>query len=241
MKLWVNIAFHYKPERLQYLNKVIDSIVQIPTEETRIIVNSNESFEIQGASVHQVLGMSNNWDLTWIHKQYLKDFLSSGFTHFVYTEDDHVLTTQLMDYWVKHRELFREKGFLPGMHRVEYNNNKVYSVDCTQKQLYREIVINGESFASLEQPYQGLMVMDRELVEEHIKSKSYTYNTSSYRFGYAETANSEYIYDNVPQGFLHRLLVPIDRFSDCWIHHCANNYCTKSGTMHGKLPVENVL
>jgi hypothetical protein len=240
MKLWVNIAFHYKEHRLPYLNKVIDSILQIPSEETRIIVNSNEAFECK-VPVHQILGMTNNWDLTWAHKLYLNDFLKSDFTHFVYTEDDHVLTPELMDYWITNRELMKSKGFLPGMHRVEYNNNNVYSVDCTHKQQFKEVVIDGKRFASLQQPYQGLMVMDRELVEQHVKSKSYTYTTCSYRFGYAESANSEYIYDDVPPGFVHRLLVPIDNFSECWIHHCANNYCTQPGTAHGKLPIGEVL
>ena len=48
MKLYVNICFHYVEERLQYLDKVINSIQEIPTKETLIIVNSNERFECEG-------------------------------------------------------------------------------------------------------------------------------------------------------------------------------------------------
>jgi len=244
MKLYVNICFHYVEERLQYLDKVINSIQKIPTKETLIIVNSNERFECEGV-VYVAHGLKDPYHLTWEHKKYMVEFLKTDYTHYVYLEDDMEITKQTMDYWIETRQLFKENNanFLPAIHRIEYDNDGVpYSLDCTKKINFinlQKVMIGDQAFASLPEPYQGMFIMDRELVQEHMNTQSY-YIGQNRGYGIRESANLGNMYENVPDGFSHRALVPLEKFERCWVHHNSNNYQANLNTPHAKIKVEEL-
>ena len=186
--------------------------------------------------------------LTWAHKCRMLDFKETTYTHFAYLEDDMVLTQDLMDYWIQTREQFKKRNlnFIPGFLRVEYNQGRAYSTDVTKEYKVNDLtrLIADQSYASLPQPYQACFVMDRELVEEHITSPSFSFETCQKIPGAAnktrERANFGNMYENVPEGFTHRMLVPLDLFVSCWIHHGADNYVNMPNTLHGKIPAERI-
>ena len=109
MKLYVNICFHYVEERLKFLDEVIESVLEIPTEQTVIIVNSNELFKCEGV-VNVAHGLKDPYHLTWEHKKYMEEFLKTDYTHYVYLEDDMKITAKTMAYWNKTKSLFQEKN-----------------------------------------------------------------------------------------------------------------------------------
>jgi hypothetical protein len=236
MKLWVNISFLYDKNKLSLFNNVKDSILNIKTEETKIIINSN--FNFSNDLNIQIFNNSNLLDLAYEHKKSMHDFLESDFTHFLYIEHDMLFTENHLKYWLEYRYKLKEFNFLPAFHRFETKNNKSYSVDITQK-AFNIITINNEKYISLFEPYQGLMLMDKELVKEHIDS-GFDKVKSIHTFGHLESANSAYIYCNVPNGFLHRLLLPIKDFKKSLIHHTDNKYCNMENIQFGKIDIDEL-
>lgn len=254
MKLYVNLVFHYVEERLPQLNKVINDILAITTEETKIVLLSNKKFDCP-VQVDVIENLDRPKHLTWQHKRYMWPAMLQGYTHYAYIEGDINFTQKNMDYWLKNTKLFKENNlnFIPAMFRIEYNNKKqVFSSDVTDYYYHlghnpayieKEIVIGGKRFASLLQPYQGMFIMDREMVEEHINSD---YFRLGELHGYLimESANLGNMYVNVPEGFQHRALVPIDNmeeFSQSWVHHISNNLHPDPENAHGKVPVDILL
>lgn len=242
MKLYVNICFHYDEKRLKFLDEVINSVNEIPTDETIIIVNSNEIFECE-AVVNVAHGLKHPYHLTWEHKKYMSEFLKTDYTHYVYLEDDMKLTKKTMAYWKQTKSLFQEKNlnFIPAIHRIEYKDDVAVSLDCTKKPgLCDAIILEGEKYVFLPEPYQAMFIMDRNDVIEHLNSQ-YANIGEYHSYGIRESANLGNMYVNVPKGYSHRAVVPVKQFERCWVHHVANNYADNPNTFHAKLPAKDLL
>jgi hypothetical protein len=229
-------------ERLKFLDEVISSVNEIPTEQTIIIVNSNELFECEGV-VNVAHGLKHPYHLTWEHKKYMQEFLKTDYTHYVYLEDDMKLTKKTMNYWVKTKELFEKNGFnfIPAIHRIEYKDGVAVSLDATKKPgLCDAIILEGQKFVFLPEPYQAMFIMTREDVIEHLNSQFA--NIGEYHnYGIRESANLGNMYVNVPKGYSHRAVVPVESFDRCWVHHIANNYADNPNTTHAKIPAKDLL
>ena len=242
MKLFVNICFHYVEKRLKYLNEVIDSVNEIPTDETIIIVNSNEIFP-SDTIINYAHGLKDPYHLTWEHKKYMQEFLKSDYTHYAYLEDDMKLTTTTMEYWLQTKKLFKDKSFnfIPAIHRIEYKDGVAVSLDATKKPgVCDAIILDNQKFVFLPEPYQGMFIMDREDVVEHLNSQ-YASIGQYHSYGIRESANLGNMYHNVPQGYSHRAVVPVNNFEQCWVHHVANNYANNLNTPHAKIPAKDLL
>lgn len=263
MKLYTVIAFHYVEERLQYLEQTLSWLIDIDTEHTKIIIQTNDVSDKQFKkmkmlSSHQpknvdieiepVRDLKDPYMLTWAHKCRMLDFKESTYTHFAYLEDDMVLTQDLVDYWIDVRSRFQKRNlnFIPGFFRVEFKEGRAYSVDVIREYHVKDLskIVLDRTYVSLPQPYQGCFFMDRELVEEHINSASFSFETCrkipQSPNDIRERANFGNIYENIPEGFEHRMLVPLDIFTQCWIHHCANTYSNMPNNPNGKIPAERI-
>lgn len=263
MKLYTVIAFHYVENRLQYLEQTLSWLIDIDTEHTKIVIQTNdvsdkEFKKLKMLSSHQlknveieiesVCDLKDPFMLTWAHKRHMLEFKNSSYTHFAYLEDDMVLTQDLVDYWVDVRSRFQKRNLnlIPGFFRVEFKEGRAYSVDIKQPYHVNDLtkVTLDRVYVSLPHPYQGCFLMDRELVEEHISSPSFSHETCRKIPGAAndtrERANMGNMYENIPEGFEHRMMIPLDIFTQCWIHHCANTYVNMPDTLHGKLPAERI-
>lgn len=263
MKLYAVIAFHYVEDRLKYLEQTISWLVDINTVQTKIVIQTNDITEKQYATLKTLLGynmkhieveiepirnLKDPYMLTWAHKCRMLEFKETAFTHFAYLEDDMVLTQDLVDYWVDVRSRFQKRNLnlIPGFFRVEFKDGRAYSVDIKHPYRVNDLtrVTLDRVYVSLPHAYQGCFLMDRELVEEHIKSSSFSPETCRRIPNTAndtrERANMGNMYENIPEGFAHRMLVPLDIFPECWIHHCADTYVNMPDTEHGKLPAERI-
>jgi hypothetical protein len=242
MKLWVNVCFYYVPEKLENFKRIIKSLQSITTEKTKIIVNSNVNFN-ESLRIDVAL-LNDPYHLTWEHKKYMPAFLDSDYTHYVYMEGNVEVTEKNLVYWEQTRNLFLRNNlnFVPGLHRTENDaEGNIYSLDCTRHPINRPVVsVEGKKFISIGEPYHGMFIMDRNLVQEHINSE-YFYLGQKGWYGIRESANLGNTYINVPQGFEHKVLIPIDNFSDCWIPHLTNNYVTNPNSPHSKIKIETLL
>ena len=259
MKPWINMPFLIQPEKLQYLYPTLDALKEWDVKEMRISIYLNECPEINiyrqiltklnkniDVKVYNVTGQPML--LPWMHKRYIKDFLNSDFTHFIYTDADITIGHQVIKYWDRTREFFKEndlENFIPGTFRIETFEGVEYSSEFTDRVDYSSlpiINIEGKPFFRPQQPFQGICIFDKKLAAEHLDSVYYypALDRSNYRFGFIETCISGYILDNVPPGLRHRVLYPLDDYKEYWIYHLPANYAANPDTKHGKMPAEPI-
>ena len=239
MKLWVNICFYYVEERLEQFRKVIKTLSEIPN--IKLIINSNVNFD-SNLPIH-IAELNDSYWHTWEHKKYMPEFLESDYTHFAYIEGNIEVQKKTFDYWVKTKEIFQRNNlnFIPAVHRVQKNKEgQVYSLDCTHHQRHRPTIeVEGQKFVSLSEPYQGMFIMDKELVKEHINSDYYKFGQKGW-WGIRESANLGNMFVNIPTGYNHRCMLPLNNFSDTWVTHFGINYHEDKNSPHAKIKIEDL-
>jgi hypothetical protein len=254
VKIVVAITFHYREEKLPYLIKVLKSIATISAEQLKVIISTNQPFDLEIANLDLELDVVERlyhpFFLAWCHKRYMLQFLDSDNTHFIYLEDDIEITPQTVDYWVRTRELFLRNNlnFIPAILRVEYDSRgNAYAVDCVNSVVESSrpgITVEGQKFVSLESPYQAMFIMDRALVKEHTLSRSFRYETATPFQGawlVQDLAAQGNMFENVPKGFEHRYLIPVNNQTEAWVHHNTDTYVNIPDSPHGKLPAEFII
>ena len=216
---------HYK---LSNLNLAIDHIFALKTNKTKMIVNTNNPFESR-ADINVIEETKFQYNLLWEHKKQITEFLDSDYTHFIHIEDDIEITQTTMDYWLNTKKMFEDNNltFIPGVHRIEINDKgEEFSLDVlhtVNKNSCTKVSVADKTFVSLSQPYQGMIIFDRKLAEEHVASKYF--NRGNYDgYGTPESSNLGNTYVNVPSGYSHRILTPIDNFNECWVNHNLKKY-----------------
>jgi hypothetical protein len=210
--------------------------------------------------------------LTWAHKAlFRRTLLNPGFTHFIYLEDDIRFTDDSLRYWLRFREPLAAHGLLPGYVRYESLDGSLYVVDQWQRQnLQRPCVeLNPQGphapgngrlvFVGLDNPYQGMYLLDRVLAKDHfrysparthLRSRStLTVENYSKTYNYVrERAALGPIFDNVPPSFAARNVVPVQDTGpgkrrvdpSCLIEHLAGNYSVSQDPRFGKIRVDEL-
>jgi len=239
MKLWVNVCFYYVEKRLEQFRKVIKTLSDIPN--IKLIINSNVNFD-SSLPIH-VVDLEHPYWHTWEHKKYMPEFLESNYTHFAYLEGNIEVEKKTFLYWNQTRSLFLKNNlnFIPATHRVQKDTEgQVYSLDCTHLQRHRPtITVEGQKFISLSDPYQGMFIMDRELVKEHINSDYFSFGQKG-SWGIRESANLGNMFVNVPSGYAHRYMLPLNNFSDTWVTHFGTDYHGDKNSPHAKIKIQDL-
>jgi len=271
-KLSVCITFHYAEERLQYLAIVCDKLVDIaPEVHLTIVTNTDKSDEIQAIkgviNVHKFefnflipVGLGHPYLLAWSHLPvFKKQFEDESFTHFLYLEDDIGINLENINYWLNARKLLKPLGFYPSFFRKELNSadNNWYSTDVmTKMSLYDCPSIDIDetnSFIGIVYPYQGMYLLDRELLKEHLYGPSSNPDCEHNNTGLLrihppqirEKAALCLTYMSVPEGFRSRNLLPFDKNnrqikSYAMIDHLPNNYTNNPNHSIGKIKVTDL-
>ena len=240
MKLWVNVCFHYVENRLDGFRNLIKNLKQLKTTETKIIINTNTIFDWDMPV--DVALLKDPFHLTWQHKKYMPSFMESDFTHFMYIEGNMEFTQKNLNHWCKNKALFERNGlnFIPALHRVQIAENDTYSLDPTRKATNCRLVsVEGKNFVSMNEPYQGMFLMNKQDVAEHMNSDYYNLGQKGY-WGIRESANLGNMFVNVPQGYAHRMLLSLDEFSDSWIPHFGTDYHNDPNSPHAKIPANEL-
>jgi len=131
------------------------------------------------------------FSLTWAHKHLLKQVIQNKtYDFYVYTENDMLFTRENFDYWLAWKDKLKILNLEPGFCRVERKDNLLIPFDN-----YRNWDLNGPTkavwgdrpynvqtfmtpyddficFASLGNPYMGMMILDSEMAEKYIVSDS---------------------------------------------------------------------
>jgi hypothetical protein len=151
-----------------------------------------------------------------------------------------------------------QSGFYPSFVRFEKKDGEEYAAD-----FLRPLNVDNQpkhgSWINLEFMYQGMYLMDREMMEEYLDSKASLFyrhgkNGEQYRLStdkmkpspwcIRESATQGLSFVNVPIGFRSRNLVKTQSnliVKECLIEHLPANYCNDEKSKFGKTKIQDTL
>ena len=203
--------------------------------------------------------------LTYSHFEVVKEKLKDkNVSHFLYLEDDILINVDNIKYWITARESLKNYKLIPSFLRTEINknDNEIYLVDSIKKNSYfwQPKVFskkNNVALINLLDYFTPAYLYDRELMEEHINGPSgsidFGHPTHDERWnipkmqeqGVMERASSLLAFYNVPKGFLHRNVVPINKQTKiikeyCLIPHLSNRFTHTKVSSFGRIKVNDL-
>jgi hypothetical protein len=242
-----------QPTALQILPN--SDAVKPPFEERRQVF----SIGWKPGRLAQTASRAPGYYLTWAHKAILRRvFRDPELSLMIYLEDDLKFTGESLDYWCRYRKPLAELGLLPGFVRFEERDGVRYVVDQVQRQAIRQEIrlrgVDGDpTFTQLENPYQGMYILDRPLAERHLRYSPYrgplrsTLSSGVYWL-VRERAAYGPMHDDVPEGFRYRHVVPIRAAVQgsvrldpvCLLEHMGSTYVDQDNSRFGNVLLENL-
>ena len=265
-RLAICITVHFSAERLPYLEAVAKQLSTL-CDQVEVFIVTNAKAELgelallentlndKGFKYHFFIphGIGHPYLLTWSHFDVVKRLIEDpSFTHFMYLEDDLLVTKDNFEYWQESLKTLEPLGLIPSFLRIEQkeSNSKWYSSDAKERFRFRKLpkVYKNPDyvFLNLPHPYQGMYLLTRELMIEHLQSPSS--NPDFGEWGIRERAGHGLTFQNVPEWCTSRNLVGFDLKTQqfdprCFIHHLPNNYVnrvTPDGKL-GTIPIDEVI
>jgi hypothetical protein len=262
-KLLAAITFHYDHTRLEYLKRVCLRIPSLAFDyKVLVVTNAEDENSLNKIRValqslpkyelisHPVIG--HPYFLTWAHLPIFKKYFLSdaNFSHFMYLEDDIQIAPHNINYFLRGRHELRELGFYPSFIRYEVNciNKRWYATDITKllqfKKLSKIELTFDYVFLNSPQPYQGMYLMDQEMMSEFFNSPASSPDFGSWHI--REKATQALTFVDVPKHFSSRNLLGYNvskKIIDpgALIEHLPGNYANDPCSPFGKVPIEDLI
>ncbi len=247
MKLLVCIAAHYVPERIKYLERVLENLKTYQCE-IDIIVDSNtgdwksEYFQCinpERANKIEYIphgGFSHPFNLTQIHREHFKRELNN-YDWMMYLEDDMLVSWEnFLEYTKKFNFLW--PNYVPSFIRIEEKEGKQYISDVTEHYKINEIIkIEGREFIALPFPqhYHAFWIAPTWVLKQTIDKKFTKLHDNR------ESAASYLMWELQKKGLL-EIMKKNEKYQikeDCYSWHLPSNYID-SGMPNGKILVEEI-
>jgi hypothetical protein len=259
-----HIVSHYREDRARQLDLVLSAMAEWQNCIVRAVITSNvdryattgllapyqERFAAKGhtLSLNVVDNLTNPRMLTWEHKKFMQPWLehaSPGEDFFLYIEDDIVLTNANILYFLRRRKQLKAHDLIPGFIRYETKGDEVRVVDILKPEYWereRSIDIKGVTFHANAVPYWAGFIMDRELVEEYVVSRSFTPKGSEFiQSQIQERSAFGLTFERPLKRLGSRVVVPIIDAApdpDCLVWHCSNTYSAEDHPTLAVMTVE---
>ena len=256
-KLAICVTFFYREEKINILKKVCKEFNNLSHNiDVTIVTNENSEKKIQklkkdieevlkNFTVHIVQGLQHPKFLPWSHLTIMrKKIADNSFTHFMYLEDDIRVTKENIVYWLNARKALKIYNLIPSFVRTEINfkDKEVYVVDSTKKNNFKKTPkvfskVKDIAFTNLPFPHQPIYFYDKEVMNEYFNEPSSDPDFAlpaarDHYQGIVERLDLMLTYHNIPQGFFHRAVVPVDLKnkiikSYCLVEHLSNKYANQ--------------
>ncbi|TVQ43801.1 MAG: hypothetical protein EA365_11540 [Gloeocapsa sp. DLM2.Bin57] len=251
-KLLVHIAFHYNPDREQYLFKVLENFKNYEISDIHVIIDTNteETKEkLQDfldtlpftVDIHTHLNLDHPFNLTWTHREHMLKHVED-YDVFMYIEDDILIPWIAFKGWLAENEAVYKTGKIRGFLRVENpNGDKLYAADYRQPMPAPVIwTIGSQYYFSPLRPYHACWVYSRIQMQEFIKTQAWIDgNTGAGGIREKAASGMMWVYK-----FYHRLVLPINSDGtfpeEVFIYHLPNNYSTDPNTSFAKTSTEEL-
>lgn len=237
MKLLVCIAAHYAPDRLQYLQKVLDELRTYQCEVDIIIDCNTNNYNVilSDYKIYTHGSFSHPFHLTQIHRSHFKRELNN-YDWFMYLEDDILLPWEnFLSYTQKFPLMWPD--YVPSFIRIEEKDGEQYISDVTDRQHAKLIFIDGRAFINLPFPqhYHAFWIAPQWVLKQTINDDFTKLHDSR------ERAASYLMWELHKKGLL-EIENRGGKFhikKDCYSWHLPNNYID-SGMKNGKIKVEEL-
>jgi hypothetical protein len=264
-KLAIAVTFHYVEDRIKYLEKIAaqfhllanEIFVHIFTNEkdadkTLKIMDAVKQDRKLAVEIHTPTYLGHPYLLTWSHLYTFRECFNTdkSITHFMYLEDDILITEKNIEYWLKSREELKSSNVIPSFLRYEKKRDAeiLYSTDVITRSVFDKLprIKETESYyyVNLPYPYQGMYLLDRELMHEHLTGPSSIPERTPWDIREKAAAGLTFI--KIPKGCVSRNFIGYDFENKCidpnsLIHHLPNNYVDNLGTPLGKIKVNELI
>lgn len=193
--------------------------------------------------------------LTWAHKGLLREAVRNRYYDFyVYTENDMVFTSENFIYWYLFKDKLKVLNKEPGFVRYEayenklvpFDNHKVWQLNKPTLSVWGDRPYQVEThltplgdfvgFASVGNPYMGMMILDQDMAEEYVSSQSFdpvkSFELTQFRcWPLADRSSMGLAFENLWPGQEHRRVVPLIQegkklqIAPCGlVEHCDTKY-----------------
>lgn len=265
MKLAAHVTFFHSPQRLKYLKKVVDKLLEID-ENIDIYIYTNKKFSLYPAKSNIKLKIFNyrkffisrfssksllsKLGIKWlIHPFYLAwenrdviEIVVEKYDVQIYLEDDIEFKKDNFDYWLKYRQLTNRFNFNLGFFRFEVDENQRKLLTDVNWPLNEIIELEGQKFLLNNlNPYCGFWIMDKKELKEFIKSKEWNFEFNG--CGVREKAAIGWHGINMKRykGTIIPLVQQDNNYAtpiESIVHHLPNNYIGKGRYCTIEFPLE---
>lgn len=260
-KLAIAVTFHFSSARLIYL-KTIAKHFHTLANEVMVYIITNDTLPHNISCIHDCLSdcacryeiivpsyIGHPFLLTWGHFGVFRKIVDTdtATSHFLYLEDDILVKKENITYWLQGRQHLSPYGLIPSFVRYEENDSISYCTDIIKPinpKTAASITVKADySYICPKTPYQGMYLLDRDLMKEFLESPQS--NPEVGKWGIREKAAQGITFVNVPEGFGSRNVIGyITNLGiadpNCFIHHTPNNYATDPTTAFGTLPTSQL-
>lgn len=182
------------------------------------------------------------WNLVWENRTALKVLHESNLPEkslILILENDVLFTVENLYYWITERENLRNSRLLPGFVRIEYSNlrNEWLCIDIHDSKhldstdFIKCHVISDRCYLQVSKLYNGLVILDKELLAEFVKSDAFDKKLSKVLIWWdlGARASSGLQFVDTPYGFSDRYLIAFDKATGelhaaSSVHHLPNLY-----------------
>ena len=268
-KLAICVTFFYNEKKISILKNTCSEFNNLAQEvDVTIITNENSDEKLENLksslenvlksfSIHVAQNLQHPKFLPWSHLVVMRSKVSdNSFTHFMYLEDDIKVSPKNIIYWINARNALKTFNLIPSFIRTEINfmDNETYVVDSTKKNNFKKTprvysLKNDMAFVNLLFPHQPLYFFDKELMNEYFNGPPSDPDfaipaAKDHYQGIVERLDLMLTYHNVPEGFFHRAVVPVDIRKKaiknyCLVEHLSNKY-TNQDSNFGVIKVKDL-
>lgn len=193
------------------------------------------SSNVKGLTIEVIVAPEEykGFSLTWSHKNLLRLAVEAkAYDFYIYTENDMLFSSENFFYWFNWKDKLKPLNLEPGFCRFErfedkfvpFDNHRQWQLNTKTPEVWGDRPYRVETyltpysefvgFASLGNPYGGLMVLDQQMAEEYIRSDSFdptkSYELTRHRcWPIADRSSMGTIFENLRPGQEHRRVVPL--------------------------------
>lgn len=250
MKLLICICYHHSSdETLKNLFFNLRNIKSTYKCQYKIVihVNTNLAKELilsnfSEAEIHVCSTLLHPFDLTWQHRQYIKDHIND-YDVFMYIEDDMLIKYEQLTNYLKNLEVVWP-NYVPTFFRYELNKQgERYAVDVTRVVATSQDIIsfNNKKFCKTDTIYCACWVLPGSLLKELLSVCSNCF--TQIRPGLVREHAASFVNWHLKKPCLIELEKDKFEISDlCTIHHLSNKYVNwTEQKLFGKTKLTDVL